>query len=71
MFFACEMGERLSSQFVTINDALSKCKWYLFPIKLQRMLVIVTANVQQEAHIQSFGTLPCLRDSFKTVNNFN
>lgn len=69
MFCACEMGERLSNQFNAINDTLCKSKWYSFPIGIQRIMVIVIANAQQDAYIQSFGTLPCARNSFKMVNH--
>lgn len=69
MFFICEFGERLSHYFNTFDDAFGQCRWYLFPIEMQRMLVIATINTQQPVIIQSFGNIPCTRDSFKRVWN--
>lgn len=63
----CEFGECLTYHFDLFDDAISYCRWYLFPIGLQKKLVIVMANAQQLATLRGFGNTPCLRESFKKV----
>lgn len=64
---ACEFSARLTNQFETICDALLQCNWYLYPIKLQKMLIMVIVNVQQPVQVAGFGNMKCSRDSFKQV----
>lgn len=66
-FMICEVGQQLTSQFSKFNETLCRCKWYSFPIELQQMLVIVMSNTQQLAFMQSYGNIPCTRESFKVV----
>lgn len=63
----CELGERMAGQWQAFNDALSQCDWYLFPMEMQRMFVILTVNAQQFKLIQGFGNLPCIRETVKRV----
>lgn len=63
----CEFGERLTQHFDLFDDAISHCRWYLFPIRMQRDLVIIMANAQQSATLRGFGNTPCVRESFKKV----
>ena len=67
MFFNCEMGQNVSNQFNKLGDEIYKCDWYLFPHKLQRMLVIIMINAQEPVSIRGFGNVVCTRDSFKQV----
>lgn len=70
LFFVCEIGERVSQEFEMFDETLYQSKWYLFPIELQRMLVIVVSNAQQSVFVQGFGNILCTRDSFKRVRLF-
>lgn len=67
VFGACELGQMVANQFDIFNDKLDQCKWYLFPIDVQRMFVIILANSKQSIEISAFGNVPCTRDTFKKV----
>lgn len=49
------------------KDVLDQCDWYLFPIEMQRMLIIVMSNTQQPTIIHAFGNAQCSREAFKKV----
>lgn len=68
IFGFCEYGEMLSEQFDAVGDKLCQCDWYTFPIKLQRIFLIVVVNAQQMTVIYCFENTPCARDTFKKVN---
>lgn len=57
----------ISNRFDMFNDALDQCHWYLFPIEMQRMFIIVTANTQRPTIIHAFGNAQCTRAANKTV----
>ena len=67
IFCVCEFGETITSQFRMFNVELCHCNWYLFPIEVQRMLVIFMADVQQPTFIQGYGNTVCIREVFKKV----
>ena len=67
MFLYCEFGEMVTNQFNELNERFSKCNWYLLPIEMQRMFVIVMANTQRPAMIQGYANVVCTRESFKQV----
>lgn len=58
----------VTNQFEKFEDSLSRCNWYLFPIEMQKMFNIVTANAQQTMTIRGFGNIECNRETFKVVN---
>lgn len=66
----CTFGDLLTHQFNVFNDELCMCNWYLFPIDLQRMLLIFIINTQQPAIIHGFADTVCTRDAFKQVWRF-
>lgn len=49
------------------NDKLYQCNWHLFPIEIQRMLVIVMTNTQRPSTVHGFANTFCTRDAFKGV----
>lgn len=67
IFSFCECGEMITSQFNMFREKLGRCKWYLFPIEMQQMLVVVTANAQHPTILCGFGNTVCIRESFKMV----
>lgn len=67
IFCVCEFGERLTQQFDMFDVTLCECTWYLMPIELQRMLVIVMSNARQPIHMSSYGGIQSTRNSFKQV----
>lgn len=68
VFFMCEMGHRISSQFDDICDVIHQFKWYSFPIELKRILSLIILDAQQPVAINCFGSIMCDRDSFKKVS---
>lgn len=69
VFFSCELGQRLSIAYESIDDKIAQLNWYLLPMKIQRMLPIMMINTQQPLKVICFGSLLCTRDTFKTVIN--
>lgn len=67
--FSCEIGQRFTTEFDDIADEIDSLKWYIFPIKVQKMLPMVILNVQQELAIECFGSILCVRESFTNVSN--
>lgn len=69
-FLFCTFGEMVTHQFNVFSEELYMCDWYMFPLELQRMLIIFIANAQQPATVHGFGDTTCTRDTFKRVNGF-
>lgn len=67
IFGFCEYGEMLTKQFDVLGDQLCQCDWYLFPMKMQQMFLIVVVNAQQPTIVLSFESTSCARDTFKKV----
>lgn len=63
----CELGEMLNSKFEQFSVALCQCKWYLFPIEMRHMLLIVITNAQQPTVLCGFGNIYCTREFLKKV----
>lgn len=68
IFVFCEFGERVCSEFNVFNEELCRCDWYLFPLEMQKMLLIILSSTQQPASIQGYANTQCTRDAFKSVN---
>lgn len=66
IFFLCEFGEIVATQFDMFHVEFSKCKWYLLPLEMQRMLLILLADVQPMT-IRGYGDVMCTRVTFKKV----
>lgn len=68
IFIYCEFGEAVIKHFNKFDDELyQSTAWYLFPIEVQRMLLIFMADSQQPLRIRGYGNIECTRDAFKTV----
>lgn len=52
-----------------LNDAFGQCNWYLLPIEMQQMMLIVVVNAQQPTIVRGFGNTSCGRQSFKQVGD--
>lgn len=70
VFFACEMGQRHSNASEQTDEILGQFDWYLFPLKIQRMLPMVMVNTQQPLEIMCFGSTACNRETFKKVSYY-
>lgn len=70
IFLICECGERVTEQLDVFYEEFIQCNWYLFPMKVQRMLVIFIVYAQQSLLIRGYGNIVCTRDAFKSVSSF-
>lgn len=67
VFCCCELGELVTNQFNMFDNELCRCDWYLLPIEVQRIFVIVMANAQNLMIIRGYGNIVCTRNAFKEV----
>ena len=65
----CELGEMVTKLFDKFNVRLYQCDWYLFPIEVQRMLVVFMSDTQQPVFVHASGNIQCIRENFKKVKN--
>lgn len=70
LFILCELGERVRIRFEEIDNEINNMNWYLYPIKIQRMLPTMQMMSQQDVQLTAFGNFPCSRDNFKRVIKF-
>lgn len=68
LFITCELGGQISSDFDGINDQINQFDWYLCPLKVQKILPPIMANLQQPVEFKCFGSFACNRDTFKAVS---
>lgn len=68
IFMTCELGQRINLAFDECNEIINQFKWYLFPVKIQRMLPIILHYNQQPVDIKVFGSIACDRETFKYVS---
>lgn len=67
IFILCELGERVRFGFEKIGNEINNMNWYLFSIKMQRMIPTMQITGQQDIQLMAFGNFPCSRDNFKKV----
>lgn len=67
VFIACEIGQQLNNTFDEINSTIAQFNWYLFPIKIKHVLPIIIPIAQQPVTLECFGSITCIRETFKNV----
>lgn len=65
--FICEFGQMTTDQFVLFDEELCQCNWYAYPIELQKLLLVFTANSQRPAIFKGYANTECTRDAYKKV----
>lgn len=70
VFYFSEFGEMVAHKFQIFHDHSIRCKWYLFPLEMQRSFVIFLLDVQQSINIRGYGNIVCTRGTFKEALNF-
>lgn len=70
-FFSCELGQQFTNTFDRFTDDFDQLDWYLFPVKIQRILPIVINNVQKAVSFECFGIISGSRDQFRKVEFIN
>lgn len=68
LFFACELGQRVTNAYEEIDDKIDHFNWNLYPMKIQRLLPILMMNTQQRMEIMCFGSRACTRETFRKVS---
>lgn len=68
IFCLCQCGEFVMNEFDEFADELYQCNWHLFPVEMQRKLVIVMLNTQQSPTIHGYANTFCTREAFKKVS---
>lgn len=70
VFLVCELAQRLTNGFDEIFDEIVVFKWYLFPLKMQKLLPIMLIGTQEKVVLDCFGSIAVVRDTFKSVSSF-
>lgn len=68
VFISCEVGQRLCDAFEDINDTIELLDHYRFSMKIKRMLPTIMITAQETVFIECFGSITCVRESFKKVS---
>lgn len=63
----CEFGEMVTKQYDKFYDELCRINWYLLPIEIRKILIIVLIETQRPTIIKGYGNIPCTREAFKMV----
>lgn len=68
IYFYCNHGEMMTTQFNDFNEQVCQCNWYFLPMEIQKMLLILLSATGQPVLIRGYGSIVCTRDSFKNVS---
>lgn len=52
----CELGQQMTNVFDGIGDVMYQFNWYMFPMKVQRMLPLLLIISQQPVRLECFGS---------------
>lgn len=63
----CEFGERVTNEFVELDNEVCQLEWYLLPISVQRFIPFIMNTTQQPIILRGFQSCSCARESFKNV----
>lgn len=58
------------NSFNEINDMISVCDFYLFPMDIQRLLPMILMNTQRPVVFRGFGNMELSRRTFNRVSHF-
>lgn len=67
VFIFCELGERLTHRFNRIDNEVLCLSWYMYPLKVKKILPMIVAGTQEPFILTGFGNVPCTRAAFKSV----
>lgn len=68
VFIYCDFGERVTSEFNQITEAVYQFDWYTFPMKIQQMMPNIIIATQEPVVVRGFANTMCTRESFKMVS---
>ena len=64
---ACELCGRMCDGYDEVCNEIMKFKWYLFPLKTRKILLIIMPNAQKPVRFECFGSISCNRNTLKKV----
>lgn len=70
MAVICSFGDKVTSRFGEISDAILECSWYELPVKEQKVLLTMLIVAQKPVYIQGFSSTQCTREFLKKVRFF-
>lgn len=70
VFVICEIGNKITNEFDTIDDTFYKLDWNAYPEEIKRMMLVILQVTQQPVELFAYGNYPCSRDTFKRVIEF-
>lgn len=68
VFMFCDLGEKVSNGFDTLNESIFIGDWYTLPIEIQRILPTILLATQKPVTLRGFGNIPCMRQTFRKVS---
>lgn len=68
LFTMCELAHRYIQAFDECDEMVDQFDWYIFPVKIQRMMPLILNFTQQSNEIKCFGSAACNREAFKYVS---
>lgn len=69
IFFFCELSERITKQFVEVDEEICNSHWYKLPIDIQKMYPMIIIGSQKPVSLYGLGNIECSREAFKNVNS--
>lgn len=69
LFVLCDFGQKVANQFELFENEICKCKWYLFPLEMQRVFAFAMLNAQHLVVVEGFGNIKLTHDTSKKVAN--
>lgn len=67
VFLTSELGQRVNNAFDELCFRVDQFQWYLFPMKVKRILPMITMVAQEPVSLECFGSITLCREVFKGV----
>lgn len=64
---ACELGQRVTDVFTSIDIVIEQFNWYRYPVAMKRMFLTFLPIVQKPVDIKCFGSFASNREGFLKV----
>lgn len=65
---ACELGQRVTDAFTSINDVIDQFNWYRYPAVMKRILYAILPTVQKPIDVKCFGSFAANRETCRKVS---
>lgn len=67
LFVVCHFGDEVRIHFEALNESITQCVWYEFPLEMQKCMPMMIQMAQKPVFIGTFGEIHCTREVFKKV----